>query len=100
MTTLYLKIDERNGIVSPNFRAYLEEGTGGAVESFIALQIAYGMLKNLTSLAKDGLAPVSFKTEAEKITQELGDLYELPKSMNDIRINLAERLIKALEEAN
>lgn len=69
MVTLYLKIEERSGIVSANFRAYLD-GVLGEKEFDFSNEIIVAM----KTAVKNSTFPESFRLEAEKVHQGLWDI--------------------------
>lgn len=95
MTTLYLKIEERDDILASNFRAYWD-GNGGAAEANAADEIISGIMFAVESLVKDGLASSSCLLEAKKLKEEHDNLCFSPRDIRRARINLAK---KALKEA-
>lgn len=96
MTTLYLKIDERE-ILSANFRAY-NDGSGGSAEAYIALELASGIQSGILEMFQDGLVPESFKTEGTKLLQELESIAERPASGAERKISIALRLMKEAKD--
>lgn len=92
MVTLYLKIEERNGIQAANFRAYSEPYVCGAWEAYTALEMA-DAIRLLCHGEQSDCYPDSFRKESEKLLAEVEELCSAPKDATRCKLHIAKLLL-------